>query len=92
LGICLIEAFAAALPIIATRTEGIPEIAEDGKNALLVPDSNPKALAEAIKKLNNSPALIKKMAEANLLHSKDFSIDKIATKYKRAYLEIIESD
>jgi glycosyltransferase involved in cell wall biosynthesis len=91
LGICLIEAFAAGLPVIATETGGIPEIAKDGKNAILIPPSNPNALVEAIKKLNNSPDLRQKISEINSLHAKDFSIDIIADLYLKAYKELTES-
>lgn len=57
-GLVIIEAMAAARPVIATRVGGIPEILEDtlsqplpqgeGQWGLLVPPRKPAALAEAI--------------------------------------------
>ena len=44
----LLEAMAANLPIVATAVGGVPEIVEDSKSALLVPASDPTAMATAI--------------------------------------------
>jgi glycosyltransferase involved in cell wall biosynthesis len=47
----LLEAMAAGLPIVATDVGGVPEIAADGVNALLVPPRDRDALARAVKTL-----------------------------------------
>jgi glycosyltransferase involved in cell wall biosynthesis len=47
----LLEACAAGLPVVATRTGGIPEAVEDGVSALLVPPGDPSALAQGIVRL-----------------------------------------
>jgi glycosyltransferase involved in cell wall biosynthesis len=44
----LLEALALRLPVVATRTGGIPEIVEDGRTGLLAEPSDPRSLAEAI--------------------------------------------
>jgi glycosyltransferase involved in cell wall biosynthesis len=44
----LIEAMAMEKPVVATSTGGVPEIVEDGRDGLLVPPKDEKALAEAI--------------------------------------------
>ena len=46
--ITILEAQAAGLPIIATKTGGIPEIIKDNVNGLLVPPNDYIALANAI--------------------------------------------
>ncbi|MCX7514600.1 glycosyltransferase [Frateuria hangzhouensis] len=46
--IALLEACASALPIVATRVGGNPEIVRDGINGALVPAGEPVALAEAM--------------------------------------------
>ncbi len=46
-GLVIIEAMASGLPVVATRTGGIPEIV-NSKNGWLIPSRNSKALAIAI--------------------------------------------
>jgi glycosyltransferase involved in cell wall biosynthesis len=51
LSIALLEASACRLPLIASRTGGIPEIIEHGYNGLLVNPGNSQELSDAIKEL-----------------------------------------
>jgi hypothetical protein len=47
----IIEAMAAARPIVSTRLAGIPESVVNGETGLLVPPENTMALAEALSRL-----------------------------------------
>lgn len=49
------EAMAAGLPIVATTVGGIPEMVRHGEAALLVPPSDPEALAAAVLRLLANP-------------------------------------
>jgi len=60
--IVLIEAMSQGVPIIATKTGGIPERIEDGKNGLLVPVGDSVRMAEAVKKLVDDPSLYEKIS------------------------------
>ena len=51
----ILEGMAAGLPIVASRVGGVPELVEEGRNALLVPPNDPKALAHAIRDLAQDP-------------------------------------
>jgi len=52
-----VEAQAAGLPIAATTVCGIPDVVHHGKAGLLVPPSDAKALAAAMKRLCADPQL-----------------------------------
>ena len=50
-GIAIVEAMACGKPVVGSRTGGIPEIIEDGREGLLVEPDDPDALAGAIQRL-----------------------------------------
>jgi polysaccharide biosynthesis protein PelF len=51
----VLEAFAAGVPVVATRNLGACEILEDGVNGILVPLGNIPALTSAIKNVLEDP-------------------------------------
>ena len=55
LGICLLEAQAAGLPVVATRAGGIPEAVAEGVSGVLVPPQDSPALAAAITAVLSDP-------------------------------------
>jgi glycosyltransferase involved in cell wall biosynthesis len=78
-GVALLEAKAAALPIVATRVNEIPEIVGDEESGLLAPPEDPAALGVLIARLGRDPALRARLggralAEARERHSLQASI------------------
>ena len=61
--IVVLEAMAMALPVVATRVGGTPELVVDGKTALLVPPNDPSSMAQAILKILTTDGLAKEMGE-----------------------------
>jgi glycosyltransferase involved in cell wall biosynthesis len=57
-----IEALAAGRPIVATEVDGTPEVVIHEKTGLLAPPANPAALAAAIERLLDDPALASRLA------------------------------
>ena len=58
----MLEAMAGGLPIFATNHGGIPEAVEDGKSGILVGESDPDALADALLKAAADPESLTSMA------------------------------
>jgi glycosyltransferase involved in cell wall biosynthesis len=63
-GVAAAEASATAIPVVATRVGGIPEIVVDGETGLLVPPKDPAALAAAIRRLAGDRELRHRMGRA----------------------------
>jgi len=63
-GMCIAEAMAAGVPVVATRVGGIPELVEHGKTGLLVPPGDARELANAICTVLSDPELRRKSATA----------------------------
>jgi glycosyltransferase involved in cell wall biosynthesis len=46
--VALIEALAAARPVVSTRVGGVPNVVQDSESGLLVPPHDPAAFADAV--------------------------------------------
>jgi glycosyltransferase involved in cell wall biosynthesis len=62
--VALMEAMSAGLPVVASRTGGIPELVHHERNGLLVPPADPDALADALERLAKDSALRERMGRA----------------------------
>ena len=51
----LLEAMAAGLPVVASSVGGVLEVVEDGRNGLLVPPDDHRALASVLERLMSTP-------------------------------------
>ena len=91
LPVSLIEAMAAARPVVATRVGGVPDLVEDGVTGLLVPSGEPEALAEAIVALLGDPERRRAMGEAGRkrVHPA-FSVDRLVQDMDRLYADLLE--
>jgi hypothetical protein len=62
------EAMATELPVISTRVSGIPELVENERTGLLVPEKDARALAGALERLHLDPALATRLGRQGRLH------------------------
>ena len=86
----LLEAMAMAVPIIASRVGGIPEILDDEQGALLVQARDVDVLADAIETMANDEVLrnrLRKAARARV--ESRFSIERTAALTGDLYCELM---
>jgi glycosyltransferase involved in cell wall biosynthesis len=87
-GLVLLEAAAFRCPVVATSVGGIPEILQHGTTACLVPPDDATALASALARTLDDPALARLRADALHEHVKtNFPWDKAY----RAYLSVADT-
>lgn len=76
-GQVFIESMACKLPVIGTKTGGIPEIISDSYNGYLIPPNDSSILAQKIEKLLNDNAIRNKFIESGIKTVYDkFTSDK----------------
>jgi len=86
----LLQAFAAGVPVVASRIGGIPEVVIDGLTGLLVPSESAEALAAGIARVLDDPETAAQRARAaralvETRHSHVQAIDRLL----RVYAELL---
>jgi glycosyltransferase involved in cell wall biosynthesis len=89
LGVSLLQAAAAGVPIIGARAGGIPEIVHDRVNGLLVEPANGEQLHDAVSELLGNAVLCRQFGDAgHNLVVRDFSVDTMVERYMGLYREV----
>jgi glycosyltransferase involved in cell wall biosynthesis len=89
--VSLIEAMAAARPVVATRVGGVPDLVEHGVNGLLVPPGDPPAVADAITTLLADADRRRAMGNAGRKRVRDaHGVDRLVADVDRLYSELVE--
>jgi len=85
--ITILEAMAAAIPVVATAVGGTPEVLpEESAGGILVPCRDPERLAEAIVSLAHDHEQRAAMAAAGRRRlERSFTIDRMVDDYSRLY-------
>lgn len=81
----VLQAFAAAVPVVAADIGGINEVAINGKTALLVKPRDHEGLADAIIELIKNNALAAKLAEAGKEIAASYTLREMLKKMKSFY-------
>jgi sugar transferase (PEP-CTERM/EpsH1 system associated) len=83
----LLEAMATALPVVATRTGGNPELVEDGLCGFLVPPNDSRGLIDKLDALCRDAELrVRVGRRARIRVEQMFSLDRMREAYRRLYL------
>jgi glycosyltransferase involved in cell wall biosynthesis len=79
--LAVMEAMAAALPVVATRTGGVPELVEDGVDGILVSPGDSGRLAVAMASLAHDTGRRRAMGAAASAHAASFGLGAMIEGY-----------
>jgi len=86
----VLEAMATALPVIATRVGGNPELVEDAMTGRLVPPADPDTVAGALLDYFHHPEVARRHGKAGRrLVEQRFSLSRMIEDYTRLYTRLL---
>lgn len=88
--VSLIEAMAAARPVVATAVGGVPDLVEHGVTGWVTPAGDPSSLADAIATLLADPERRRAMGKAGRKRVADgYGVDRLVSDVERLYTDLI---
>jgi N-acetyl-alpha-D-glucosaminyl L-malate synthase BshA len=88
-GLAALEAMACAVPVIASKAGGIPEVVEDGQTGYLVPPGDVAAMAERALRILGDPAEHERLKQRAASRALEFAADKVVPRYEALYEEVL---
>jgi glycosyltransferase involved in cell wall biosynthesis len=89
LGMVLMEAMSCKVPVIGTQSGGIVDVVLHEKTGLLVPEKDPQALAQALKRLFEDDLLKRKVSERGYAYvHENYTPGAISQQLKTIYQSI----
>jgi glycosyltransferase involved in cell wall biosynthesis len=91
-GLSLLETSAVGVPVVCSNSGGVPEVFQDGFNALLYPPGDDDAMAQAIICLIQDRELAKKISANAVKTASRFTWEMAAKRTLQVYEEVLQED
>ena len=90
LGVALLQAAAAAVPVVGFAAGGVCQAVEPGRTGLLVPPGDSEALGRAMLRVLTDPALARSLGEAGRARVRsEFTPERMAARHLALYREVL---
>ena len=86
--VAVVEACAMGLPVVAAKVGGIPDLLTDGETGLLVSDDDDKAMAEAVRRLLEEPALTGRLSTNGQQLAARSSWERVRPQWEKVFAEV----
>ncbi len=87
-GMVALEAMACGTPVVASDVGGLSFVVRDGESGFLVPERNPRALANCLGYLLRNPGLRERMGQRGTQIAREYAWQRIADQIEELYLDI----
>ncbi|MGI5915533.1 MAG: glycosyltransferase [Anaerolineae bacterium] len=87
-GMVALEAMACGTPVIASRVGGLTYTVRDGETGYLVPDRDPKALADRLEQLLCDDDLRERLAQRAVQIARTYSWEAVADQIEALYAQV----
>lgn len=90
-GLCVAEAMACGLPVVAADSGALPELVEHGRGGYLCPIDDLSAYVEAIQRIAESPELSRQMGQYNRARVEErFTLSRMANEYRLLFEQLLD--
>jgi glycosyltransferase involved in cell wall biosynthesis len=86
--VSVLEAMACGLCIVSTDVGGLPYLLDDGMDALLVPPDSAEAMASAVERVLNDPALAGKLSRNARRKTESFAWPIILPQWQSLFVDV----
>jgi phosphatidylinositol alpha-1,6-mannosyltransferase len=90
-GLVYLEAGAYGLPVVATRSGGVPDAVRDGETGILAEEGDVNGIAQAILRLAQNHGLQRQMGQANRRWAETLTWERTAGEQMERYAEALEA-
>jgi glycogen(starch) synthase len=91
IGITVLEAQALGVPVLSFDTEDVRLAITDGETGLLVPRGDVAALAAAVRRLLDDPALAARIAQCGRAHvERTYALPAVVSRLEQLYGQVLD--
>jgi Glycosyltransferase len=90
-GLAAVEAFAAGVPVVASRRGGLSEVVTDGETGAVFEPNEPGELRIALESFVSQPRRARQMRARCLERARDFEATAIAQRYESVYQHVVRT-
>ncbi len=89
-GMVALEAMACGTPVVASDVGGLSFVVRDGETGMLVPEGDPRALADTLEHLLCEPDLRTRLGKRGVEVAHEYAWTSIASRIEEVYGELVE--
>ncbi len=90
--VSVLEAMACGLCVVTTNVGGVPYLVEDEKQALIVPPNDAEAMANAVRRILNEPALAETLSSAGRQKAEQFDWSAIMPEWEKIFRSLADKE